>query len=254
MKIGIGTSGFPVLRDWIKLLKVAGEEHTLICSKEGIKILSMDPSHVLMVDTNIEASLFDNYEVEDGDAERVTVNVLELGRFLERIGKDERVELFTPKDAKLNINASKAGFKRNFKVPMMEPYEDEVPEPKINFKASGRLTVKAFEIATKDAGLVSEHIKISLNDAQMVMNGEGDIGSATSEWTMDSDDLLDLKGEEDVSATFTLTYIADIVAALKPLADVVKIELSTDMPIKVVGECAKEQVEATFFLAPVIGV
>lgn len=253
MKIGIGTSGFPVLRDWIRLLKVAGEEHTLVCSKEGIKILSMDPSHVLMVDTNIKASLFDSYEVE-GDAERVTVNVLELGKFLERIGKDERVELFTPKDAKLNINASKAGFRRNFKVTMMEPYEDEVPEPKINFKTSSRLTVKAFEIATKDAGLVSDHIKISLNDAQMTMNAEGDIGSAASEWTKDSDDLLDLKGEEDATATFTLSYIADIVTALKPLADVVEIELSTDMPIKLVGECTKEQVEVTFYLAPVIGV
>lgn len=253
MKIGIGTSGFPVLRDWIKLLKVAGEEHTLVCSKEGIKILSMDPSHVLMVDTNIKASLFDSYEVE-GDVERVTVNVLELGRFLDRIGKDERVELFTPKDAKLNIAASKSGFRRNFKVPIMEPYEDEVPEPKINFKTSSRLTVKAFEIATKDAGLVSDHIKISLNDAQMTMNAEGDIGSAASEWTKDSDDLLDLKGEEDATATFTLTYIADIVGALKPLADVVEIELSSDMPIKFVGECTKEQVEATFYLAPVIGV
>ena len=253
MKIGIGTSGFPVLRDWIKLLKVAGEEHTLVCSKEGIKILSMDPSHVLMVDTNIKASLFDSYEVE-GDTERITVNVLELGKFLERIGKDERVELYTPKDAKLNINASKAGFRRDFKLPMMEPYEDEVPEPKINFKASSRITVKALETATKDAGLVSDHIKISLNDARMVMNADGDIGSAASEWTKDSDDLLDLKGEEEATATFTLTYIADIVVALKPLADAVEIELSTDMPIKVVGECTKEQVEVTFYLAPVIGV
>lgn len=254
MEIELGTSGFPVFRDWIGLLKVAGEEHTLVCSQEGIKVLSMDPSHVLMVDTNIGANLFDKYKVEGDGVEKVSINVIELGRFLERIGKDERVMLFTPKDAKLNINASKAGFNRKFKIPIMEPYEDEVPEPKITFKSSSRLTIKAFEIATKDGGLVSEHIKVTLNDAQMVIDAVGDVGSATSEWTKDSDDLLDLKGEEDCVATFTLSYISEIVRALKPLADVVKLELSSDMPIKIIGECTNEQVKATFFLAPLIGV
>lgn len=253
MEIEVGTD-FPVLRDWIKLLKVVNEEHTLVCTDEGMKILTMDPSHVLMVDTSIKASLFDSYKIE-GDTEKVTVNVAELSRFLDRIGKDERVVLASiTKEAKVSINSSKAGFRRRFKTHMMEPYDEEVPQPKIFFKANGRLAVKAFETAIKDAGLVSEHIKFALNDEQMKISAVGDLGSAESEWDKASDDLLELKGEEEATATFTLTYMNDIVGALKPLADVVNIELSTDMPIKIVGECKNPQVEVTFYLAPCIGV
>ena len=254
IEIGQGTD-FPVFRDWISLLKVAGEEHTLLCSEEGMKILSMDPSHVLMVDTNIKAELFDTYKVEGDADEKITIDVVEMARFLERIGKDERVVLKSlPKEDRFNINSSKAGFRRNFKIPIMEPYDTEVPEPKIFYKASSRLTLKAFETAVKDAGLVSEHIKVTMNDAELTISAIGDVGSAESQWTKDSDDLLELKSEEGSMATFTLTYISEIVRALKPLADVVEIELATDMPIKIMGECKKPQVEATFYMAPVIGV
>jgi DNA polymerase III sliding clamp (beta) subunit (PCNA family) len=78
------------------------------------------------------------------------------------------------------------------------------------------------------------------------------MGSAHSEWEKGSDDLIDLKAEEDSSATFTLSYLNEIANAAGSSSEVATIELSTDMPIKMDFELPKGKL--VYYLAPCIGV
>jgi len=248
------TTDFPVFKDFINLLKVAGEEHSLEAHEDAIKVTSMDPSHVLMVDVTYPNSLFESYGIV-GEKELVTLNMNELARFLDRIGKGTKVKMALNREkARFIINSTKAGFHRNFEIPLFEDYEGEVPEPKLSFKSKGRITVKGIETAFKDAQLVAEHVVINLEGNTMQIIGDGDSGRAFSEWVKGSDDLLDLTIEEDSKATYTLSYLISIINGLKPLADVVNVELSTDMPLKIEAECTKEQLKIICYLAPCIGV
>ena len=56
--------------------------------------------------------------------------------------------------------------------------------------------------------------------------------SAFSEWDRDSDDLLELDSSEDSGATFTLSYLRDIVGVVSMSSEVATIELSTEMQIR----------------------
>jgi DNA polymerase III sliding clamp (beta) subunit (PCNA family) len=107
-------------------------------------------------------------------------------------------------------------------------------------------------MAIRDANLVSEHVKVEMEEDLLKINAQGDMGSSFSEWTADSDDLLELKVDEKSIATFTLSYLQDIANAAGANSEVATIELSTDMPIKMDFEIPQGRL--VYYLAPCIGV
>jgi DNA polymerase III sliding clamp (beta) subunit (PCNA family) len=87
----------------------------------------------------------------------------------------------------------------------------------------------------------------------MVMNAAGDIMGATIEFNVGDDVLLDMSAKESSKATFSLSYLSEIVKAAVPTSELVVIEFSTDMPIQLDFQQEKEG-KLKFFLAPRIEV
>ena len=136
-------------------------------------------------------------------------------------------------------------------MPILEPLDEEVPQPKILFKSSARILTQSLRRAIRDAGLVSEHVKIEVADDMLKMSAVGDIGSAFSDWERGADELLELKAEEDSGATFTLSYLRDIINSAGVSTEVATLELTTDMPIRMDFELP--QGKLVYYLAPIIG-
>src|SRR5512137_2791037 len=76
-------------RNLIKALSVIVEEGTFIMNEAQVKLLAMDPSHVAMVDFELPSDFFDNYKCE-GEP-KLSVNIKEFLKFLDRVDKDEEV-------------------------------------------------------------------------------------------------------------------------------------------------------------------
>lgn len=253
MHLEMGQKSFTVFKAYIGMLKVINEELTLKVDDTGITAMGMDPSHVVMVDSRVKPGLFEVFTPPEGDG-LITVNLAEFSKFLDRVEKETVKIDYNAEQAKLNIVASTGGRTRRFSLPILEPLEEEVPKPKIVFKSSARILTQAVTRAIKDADLVSEYMKIEFKEDMLQFMGKGDMGSAENEYTKDSEDVLAIKSEEESSANFTLSYLADIFGQLKNLAEVVTLELTTDMPLKVEAEPSDPNLEITFYLAPMIGV
>jgi proliferating cell nuclear antigen len=238
-------------RNLVKALSVIVDEGTFNMNEVQMKLLAMDPSHVAMVDFELPREFFDKYASE-GES-RLTVNIGEFLKFLDRVDRDEHVSIKLEEDqARLVIRCKRGGHTRRFMMPILEPLDEEVPQPKIFFKASTRILTQSLRRAIRDANLVSEHVKLEVNSEAFKVSATGDMGSALSEWETGSDELLDLKTEEDSSATFTLSYLQDIVNAVSASSEVANLELSTDMPIKMDFELPQGRL--IYYLAPCIGV
>lgn len=233
----------------IKALSVIVEEGSFIIDEEEMKLLAMDPSHVAMVDFELPRDFFDEYLCEE--EARLTLNIRELLRFLERVERSEQVRIALEK-RRLTIECIRGGHKRRFLMPLLEPLEEETPTPKIFFKASARILAPSLRRAMKDASLVGEHVKLEIDEEEFKISAEGDVGSVSSLWTLEAEDLLELKVEEPSSATFTLSYLQDIINAASASSEVAILELSTDMPIKLNFEIPKGRL--IYYLAPCIGV
>jgi proliferating cell nuclear antigen len=247
----IEVSRIDPFRNLVKALSVIVEEGTFTLNEAQLKLLAMDPSHVAMVDFELPGSFFDSYECE-GEP-RLSINIKEFLRFIDRVDRDEQVRIVLNEErARLVIHCKRGGHSRRFEMPILEPLDEEVPQPKIFFKAKARITTDAFRMAIRDANLVSEHVRVEIAKDSFKVNAEGDMGSSFSEWEKDSDDLLELKADEVSGATFTLSYLSDIANAAGANSEVAALELSTDMPIKMDFEIPQGRL--VYYLAPCIGV
>ncbi len=151
----------------------------------------------------------------------------------------------------LAIQCSREGHTRRFTMPVLEPLDEEVPQPKILFKSSARILTQSLREAIRDADLVGENVKIEVAGDMLKMSAVGDIGSVFSDWERGSDELLELKAEEDGGATFTLSYLNKIVDAAVVSSEVTALELSTDMPLRMNFELPQGRL--VYYLAPCIG-
>lgn len=254
MELKIYDKSFEAFKGFISIVKTIVEEANLNISQDGIQVSTMDPSHVAMVDTIAKPGLFDEY-TSDEKEEPICFNVADLARFLDRMDKKEQITIKADRErGMLRIQGRKGGLTRRFEVVLLEPTEEEVPEPKIVFNSKVRILTQAFERAIKDAELVSEHVVFDAKKEVFNMSGKGELGSAISSWERSGDEILQMETSEDSEATYTLSYLKDIISALKPVAEVLTVQFSQDMPIMLTAECKTTELEAKYFLAPCIGV
>lgn len=240
-----------LLKDMISAIATLIDEATFDINSDGIKLRAMDPSRVAMVDFEWPKTVFDKYSCSG--PMKMCINISEMLKLLKRTGKDESVELsLDEKTGRLQLTIT-GNYVRSFNMPTLEAVEEEVPTPKVAFNVKLKVTTDGLSQAIEDANLVSDHVRLEIDKEKMVMRAAGDIMGATIEMKKGSDALLDLEAKEASKATFSLSYLSDIVKAAAATSEVATIEFSSDMPIRLDFQ-QPEEGKLTFYLAPRIEV
>jgi len=240
-----------LLRDMFQAIAILVDEATFNLNPEGIQLRAMDPSRVAMIDFQWPKTIFDEYECDQ--PQKMCINITELLKLLRRTGKDETVELsLNPETARLQI-AITGRYTRTFNMPTLEPQEEEVPTPKITFKVEAKITTDGLRQAIEDAQLVSDHVRIEADTEKLTLQATGDLMGATIELKKGSDTLLDLQTQEPAKATFSLSYLAEIIKAASATSEIATLQFANDMPIHIDFQQPKEG-KLTFYLAPRIEV
>jgi proliferating cell nuclear antigen len=236
-----------LLRDMATAISILVDEATFQINPEGLKLRAMDPSRVAMIDFEWPKTVFEEYACTEPT--KMCINISELLKLLKRAGKDEVVELaLDEKTGRLQVKIT-GKYTRNFTMPTLEASEEEVPTPKITFNVKAKTTAEGLRQAIEDAELVSDHVRIEADMEKLVFQATGDLMGATIEIKKGSDALLDLEVKEPSKATFSLSYLSEIIKAASATSDIATLEYSTDMPIKLDFQQAKEG-KLTFYLAP----
>jgi proliferating cell nuclear antigen len=234
-------------RDMITSISILVDEATFKLDPEGLKLRAMDPSRVAMIDFEWPKTAFEEYECTEPT--KMCINITELLKLIKRSGKDETLELaLDDKTGKLQVKIS-GKYTRNFTMPTLEASEEEVPTPKITFNVKIKATTDGLSQAIEDAQLVSDHVKIEADPEKVVFNAFGDLMGATITLQKGSDALLELEAKEPQKATFSLSYLTEIIKAASQTSDIATLEFSSDMPIRLDFQQAKEG-KLTFYLAP----
>ena len=240
-----------LLRDMITAISTLVDEATFNITPEGLKLRAMDPSRVAMIDFEWPKTVFDEYTCDQPT--KLCINVGEMLKLLRRTGKDESIELaLDEKTNRLNVGI-KGKYDRTFNMPTLEATEEEVPTPKITFNVRAKVTTEGLHQAIEDVLLVSDHVKIEVDPEKLTMRAAGDLMGATIELKKGSDALLDLEAKEQSKATFSLSYLSEIIKTAAGASDIATLEFSSDMPIRIDFQQPKEG-KLTFYLAPRIEV
>jgi len=240
-----------LLRDMVTAISTLVDEATFNIAPEGIKLRAMDPSRVAMIDFEWPKTVFDEYTCDAPT--KMCINVGEMLKLLRRTGKDESIELaLDEKTNRLNVGI-KGKYERTFNMPTLEATEEEVPTPKITFNVRAKVTTEGLHQAIEDVLLVSDHVKIEVDTEKLTMRAAGDLMGATIELKKGSDALLDLEAKEPSKATFSLSYLSEIIKTAAGASDIATLEFSSDMPVRIDFQQPKEG-KLTFYLAPRIEV
>jgi len=240
-----------LLRDMVTAISTLVDEATFNIAPEGIKLRAMDPSRVAMIDFEWPKTVFDEYACDAPT--KMCINVGEMLKLLRRTGKDESVELaLDEKTNRLNVGI-RGKYERTFNMPTLEAAEEEVPTPKITFNVRAKVTTEGLHQAIEDVLLVSDHVKIEVDSEKLTMRAAGDLMGATIELKKGSDALLDLETKEPSKATFSLSYLSEIIKTAAGASDIATLEFSSDMPVRIDFQQPKEG-KLTFYLAPRIEV
>ncbi|MCK5627929.1 proliferating cell nuclear antigen (pcna) [Candidatus Bathyarchaeota archaeon] len=236
-----------LLRDMANAISILVDEATFKIEPEGLKLRAMDPSRVAMIDFEWPKEIFEEYQCTEPT--KICINIGELLRLVKRAGKEETVELsIDEKTARLEIRVT-GRYNRYFTMPTLDASEEEVPTPKITFNVKAKTTTTGLSQAIEDAQLVSDHVRIEAYPEKIILNATGDLMGATITLQRGSDTLLDLETKEPSKATFSLSYLTEIVKAASATSDIATLEFSTDMPIRIDFQQTRKG-KLTFFLAP----
>jgi len=237
-------------KDLLEALNVLSEEVEFTANPEGLTATQMDPSHCAMFVLKMPSTAFERWDVIE--EQKFTVDVTNLvKKILKNTYKDESVELsYDPDRERLDVTL-RSDIVRMKDVPTLGNMDEEVPQPKIFFKAHARVVLRGLVKALKDFNELSEHTTITVENDSLTLSQRGDLGSQSTPFEKYSDNLLDIRYEEDTKSTFTESYLEKIVKAIQPLSEVVNLDLSADMPIKIWPELEVGSLE--FYIAPCIG-
>ena len=228
-------------------ISILVDEATFKIEPDGLKLRAMDPSRVAMIDFEWPKTIFEEYDAQEPS--KICINISELLKLLKRAGKDESVELlFDNKTGRLQVKIA-GKYSRKFTMPTLEASEEEVPTPKIAFNVKAKTTTQGLSQAIEDAQLVSDHVRIEAEPEKLTLSASGDLMGATITIPKGSDTLLDLEAKENSKATFSLSYLSEIIKAASATSEIATLEFSTDMPIRIDFQQLKEG-KLTFFLAP----
>jgi len=221
------------------------DEATFDIDEKGIKLRAMDPSHVAMVDFEWSKTIFDEYHCDE--TTKLCININEMLKLLRRVSGGESLELELEKARLKMILRSK--YTRTFRMATLEASSEEVPTPKISFNSIMKITSTCIKDAVNDASTVSDHIQFETTNDAFIMRASGHLGSVTIEVDQESEEVLNLEVKKDSKAMFGLNYLSEMVKAASTLSDIVTLEFSTDMPIRLNFEFPQSG-RLQYYLAP----
>jgi proliferating cell nuclear antigen len=174
-----------LFRNLIGAISSLIEEADFNATPEGIKLRSMDPSHIAMVDFEWPKAAFDTYECNTPTKLRLSVsNLLKL---LKRTRSDESVEIvYDDANKKLNITL-KDKIVRKFITPTLDPSTEEVPTPKVPFNARVKITAVSLRDIIDDAQSISDNVKLEVSPEKFIVRATGELSSAIIEMDKGSD-------------------------------------------------------------------
>jgi len=250
-----------LFRNLIGAISSLIEEADFNATPEGIKLRSMDPSHIAMVDFEWPKAAFDTYECSTPT--RLRLSVSNLLKLLKRTHSDESIEIFYDEaNKKLNITLRNK-IVRKFITPTLEPSTEEVPTPKVPFSARVKLAAASLRDIIDDAQAISDNVRLEVSPDKFLIKASGEMSSVAIEMDKGSDAILeiDLRPETDpktgqpaatitpARATYNLNYLGEIIRAGSGASEVTSLEFSTNMPIKVEFEMP-QQGRLLYYLAP----
>src|SRR3989344_788205 len=213
-------------------------EVRLKITKEGMRLVALDPANVAMVYFHIPAELFSTFELEKEEV--LGINLSNLSQILKRCGLGSSL-LLSREENMLRLTIQDK-IKRDFSLALISVEGEERELPTWEFKSVIKMDAQAFVEVIEDCLVVSDACTFTAEQNKFVVEARG-LNSARIEFSSDEVEIY-----SDVSsARFSLEYLSKFMKGAK-IANKVEINFSDNHPMRINFPTGK--VMLSFVLAP----
>jgi proliferating cell nuclear antigen len=230
----VGEEGFRIVVEYpsgrvfsriLEMISSIVDEALFTFGSDGLRIKALDPAQVALVSVYVPSSSFLTYNVVEETS--VGVNLSNLMRTLPKPKKSDKVVLRAGEDFYEFLIESVTV--RRYRYRSIEVPVSEVPEISLEFKVRGSVYASAFKTALNDLR-GSGTIVFEASDNQVLKLLAPEIGGEVS-FSIMSGSLIELEVDESSKSSYDESYIIKVLP-LCEVTDAVKIEFSTDQPIR----------------------
>ncbi len=232
-----------LLQSSIDAVGVFVDECKVRVDSEGLSVKAVDPANVGMVELDVAADSFEEYEADD---ELLGLNLTKFDDIIGMAKAGDVVLLeLDPETGKLKIQIDGLRYTLSLIDPDSIHQEPNVPD----LDLPGEVVLAGAEInrGIKASGMVSDHMAFGVEDDSFYMSAEGDQDDVRVDLT--EDEVISLVAEEDARSLFSLDYLESMAKAIPSDAQVT-LHVGTDFPVRMEFELSGGDAEVRYLLAP----
>lgn len=240
----------PDARLWRYLIEAVSalvDEVSLRASPEGLKIRAMDPSHVALVDLELEPEAFTEYECDE--PANIGLSLPEMLKLMKNVKAGESMTVILEEGKRLRIEFVGA-YKRTVRFPSLELSVEEIPSLKVDFTVKAKVVSRSFRSTISEAQTIAETVKLKATREKLSISARGEISALDIEYTVGSEALLELEVKEEAEASYNLEFLSEIVGSAYRASDILDLEFASNMPLKLTFNLINGRIE--YYLAPYI--
>ncbi len=214
---------------------------------KGVEMKAMDPSHVALVDFELPAKAFGEYDVKEETV--LGIDMAEMSKIMSRAKAEDRFILELDEEKNRLTFTFKGASTRRFSLPLIDIGEAELPEPKLQFTASVEVVAGAVQDGLRDAELVGDNVRFEVSEKEFRMSSESDTGSAEMKLSRGDEGLKKLDIKQPARSMYNINYLDNMTKAASS-DDVITVNLGSDLPIQFNFPIAEGRGRLRFLLAP----
>ncbi|MFP4045527.1 MAG: proliferating cell nuclear antigen (pcna) [Candidatus Aenigmatarchaeota archaeon] len=234
-----------LLKDSIDTISKLIHEGIFEADEESLSLKAADRSTVAVVDFELKADAFEEYECDE--KKELGVNIENFIQILKRAKGSDTLGFELSEDESQLIITIENDTKREFAMPLLSISSGEIPDTEqLEFPVEVEMKSSLIDKTVSDAEIISDSVVFKGEEGLLTMEAEGDSSSVKIE--TEAEKLVDMKVDEETRSRYPIDYLKKMIKAAK-ISDVVSVRFGNDYPMKLEFS-EPEKIRLSFVLAP----
>lgn len=225
-----------MIKCMIEAVKEILPDTNIEISPDGIRILSMDPTHTTLIHMNLNSKNFESYYCSQKKI--IGINMINFFKLIKTITNNDTLTLFIEKDDMnhlgIKIENEIKKYSTTYKLHLMDLNDQVITVPPAQFTSVITMKSTDFQKICRDMNNISDEIEIKAVAGQLILSCNGDfanqetiLGESTNggmTFSQNDDDI------EIVQGIFSLKYLT-LFTKCTNLCQCIQIFLKNDYPL-----------------------
>ncbi len=234
-----------LFKDSINLIGELVNEGVFTISKEGLKLIAMDPANVAMIIFQMLPSAFSQFNLQRET--KVGLSIDKLKGVLRRVTGSEKL-ILSVEESQFNLEII-GNYKRRFTLPLLDIEQGDIRIPNLEFTSKVELKSDALKDGVEDVSIISDSITLIAMQKSFIMKSAAESSEVVIELTpSNSEALVNLEVSQESKSKYSTEYLAKMIKASK-IAETLTLNFKKDYPLKL-DYVVLDKLKISFILAP----